>query len=47
MRVMSRKLSFEPAHEIMVLVTQATREVLSEPSLFAHMKYGSRRRVRV
>ena len=47
---------FEPAHEIMVLITygrpakaQASlriRAVSPEPSLFAHMKYGSRRRVR-
>ena len=45
---------FEPGHEIMVLITQATSEgsgesaicaVSPEPSLFAHMKYGSRWRV--
>ena len=44
----------EPAHEIIVLITKATNEgsasmriraVLPEPSLLAHMKYGSRRRV--
>ena len=52
--------SSEPAHEIMVLIIQATRKgsgepahprlriraVSPEPSLFAHMKYRSRRRVR-
>ena len=49
---------FEPAHEIMVLITskrrpakaQASlriRAVSPEPSLFAHNKYGSRRRVRL
>ena len=32
----------EPAHEIMVLITWATNK-RSEPSLFAHMKYRSRR----
>ena len=45
----------EPAHEIMVLITWRTAKaqaslripaVSPEPSLFAHMKYGSRRRVR-
>ena len=42
----------EPIHEIIVLITQATSEgsgdpaVSPEPSLFAHTKYGSRRRVR-
>ena len=40
----------EPVHEIMVLITQATSEgsgepTHPEPSLFAHMKYESRRRV--
>ena len=47
--------SNEPAHEILVLIAQATSEgsgepaicaVSPEPSLFAHMNYGSRRRVR-
>ena len=49
---------FEPVHEIMVLITSIYRRpakaraslriraVSPEPSLFAHMKYGSRRRVR-
>ena len=42
---------FEPAHEIMVVITLATSEVSGEPAhpehlLFAHIKYGSRRRVR-
>ena len=47
---------FEPAHETMVLIAQATSEgsgepvrilaVSPEPSLFAHMQYGNRRRVR-
>ena len=37
---------FESAHEIMVLITSATRVVSAEPLLFAHMKYGSRWRVR-
>ena len=41
----------EPAHEIMVFMTQATSEGSGEPahlrslpesSLFAHIKYGSR-----
>ena len=36
---------FEPAHEIMVLMVHI-RAVSPEPSLFAHIKYGSRRRVR-
>ena len=42
---------FEPAHEIMVhvLITSATSQgsVSPEPWLFAHMKYGSERRVRL
>ena len=47
-------LSNEPAHEIIVLTTQATSEgsskpeylrSLPKPSLFAHMKHESRRRV--
>ena len=44
--------TFEPAHKIIVLSTQATSEgpgeiraVSPEPSLFAHIKYGSTRRV--
>ena len=38
---------YEPAHEIMVLITYATiRAISPEPSMFAHMKYGSKRRVR-
>ena len=47
---------FEPAHEIMALITKRRTAkahaslrigaVSSEPSLFAHMKYGSRPRVR-
>ena len=44
---------FEPAHEIMVLIAYANSEgsgetahLSPEPSLFAHMKYGSRRRAR-
>ena len=44
-----RQLSNEPAHEIMVLITYATSKGSGEspePSLFAYMKYGSRRRVR-
>ena len=45
---------FEPAHEIMVLITRRPAKaqaslhihaVSPEPSLFAHMKYGSRQRV--
>ena len=37
----------EPADEIMVLIALATSQGSGEPepSLFAHMKYGSRRRV--
>ena len=43
----------EPVHEIMVLITKATAKdqaslrilaVSPEPSLFADMKYGSRRK---
>ena len=30
---------YEPAHEIMVLITQATSEGSGKPSLFAHIKY--------
>ena len=46
--------TIEPAHEIMVLITQRPAKaqaslcncpVLPEPSLFTHIKYGSRRRV--
>ena len=40
--------TIEPAHEIMVLITKATSEGSPEPepsSLFAHIKYGSSRRV--
>ena len=43
---------FEPAHEIMVLITQATSEGSDKPAQSrqslhcSHMKYGSRRRVR-
>ena len=47
---------YEPAHEIMVLNYQTGNQPrlrwacasaqLPEPSLFAHMKYGSRRRIR-
>ena len=53
------KMSYEPAHEIMVLwylshrrpakaqSSLRIRAVSPEPSLFAHMKYGSRRRLRL
>ena len=45
-------IKFEPAHEIMVLIDRigeqqmlrraAIRAVSPEPSLFAHIRYGSR-----
>ena len=48
------RIQVEPAHEIMVLITEGTNEGAGEPShphnltrhsLFTHMKYRSRRRV--
>ena len=48
------KIIIEPPHEIMVLIARRTakaqvrlriRAVSPEPSLFAHIKYGSRRRI--
>ena len=35
----------EPAHEIMAQASLRILAVSPEPSLFAHVKYGSRRRV--
>ena len=37
---------FEPAHEIMVLITYATSKGSGEPSQFTHMKCGRIRKIR-